>query len=276
MAPLATSVQKADINARPAVVAANQDYDKLTNPNNSIPSPPMHAAGLAALVKKLATAEGAVAESIKARQALILGLENLLETNRAKLNSEQAQLTDLTTRKQAIESRKQEVEDAILRGLSAADTHAISSAPLPGVIGGKRPSAQDVKPPERPDIEELTPPPMESFTPVGSPRPDFPAVPDDVLAQPAAHPVEPIAVPAPSDASAFSAPVTAVGEGPGADLLNRLTRAQEVDSNANGHHAYSSSAKKRKTSRSAAEDEFAAFAGDGDIDGIDANLGNLI
>jgi regulator of Ty1 transposition protein 103 len=131
VAPLATSLQKADLIAKPAVSAANQDYEKLTNPNAAIPSPPMHAAGLASLVKKLAVAEGAVAESIKARQALVAGLEKLLDTNRAKLYQEEAQAVDLRTRKDAIESRKRKVEEAILKGLSAAETNKISAAPLP-------------------------------------------------------------------------------------------------------------------------------------------------
>jgi hypothetical protein len=84
VAPLATSLQKAELNTKPAVGAANQDYEKHTAPGNPMPSPPMHAAGLAALVKKLAVAEGAVAESIKARQALVAGLEKLLEENKIR------------------------------------------------------------------------------------------------------------------------------------------------------------------------------------------------
>ena len=167
VAPLATTLQKADLATKPAVTAANQDYEKLTNPNAAIPSPPMHAAGLAALCKKLALAEGAVAESIKARKALITGLEQLLETNKRKLVDEEAQEADLKTRKDAIESRKRAVEEAILKGLSAAEQNRISTAPLPvattSPVAATFSAAQ-----ERPEVEELTPPPMESFTPVGS------------------------------------------------------------------------------------------------------------
>jgi regulator of Ty1 transposition protein 103 len=144
---------------KPAVASANQDYEKHTAPGSTMPSPPMHAAGLAALVKKLAVAEGAVAESIKARQALVAGLEKLLETSKAKLENETAQMADLKMRKDAIESRKRKVEEAILKGLSAAETNKISAAaPLPAATTA--PVSQ-----ERPQVEELTPPPMESFTP---------------------------------------------------------------------------------------------------------------
>ncbi|KAF2251740.1 DUF618-domain-containing protein [Trematosphaeria pertusa] len=267
VAPLATSLQKADLTAKPAIATANQDYEKLTNPNNAIPTPPMHAAGLAALVKKLAVAEGAVAESIKARQALVDGLEKLLEENKIKLGKEEAQLADLRTRKDAIESRKREVEDAILRGLSAAETNKISAAPLPGLSQAE---------PDRPNVEELTPPPMESFTPVGSPRPDIPDVPDDVYRAPPANPMEPVAAEAPPEASAVSAPATAIGpvnEAAGADLLRALQHARPDEHNGvYGQGTY----KKRKMSRSAAEDEFAAFAGDLDMNGIESTLDKMI
>jgi regulator of Ty1 transposition protein 103 len=43
-----------------------------------------------------------------------------------------------------------------------------------------------------------------------------------------------------------------------------------------GQEAYQQAHKKRKMSRSNAEDEFAAFQGDGDMEGIDDNLGALI
>jgi regulator of Ty1 transposition protein 103 len=265
--PFATAVQKADLNTKPAIATANQDYEKLTNPNNAIPTPPMHAAGLAALVKKLAVAESAVADGIKARQALISGLEKLLEANKVKLEQEEVQLADLTTRKDAIDSRKREVEQAIMKGLSAAETNKISAAPLPGL-------AQQTH--ERPNVEELTPPPMESFTPVGSPQLQPLDVPNDTFREPSAHPLEPVAVHAPIGIPAISGAATAIGA-PGtinaAELLKSIGHGKPEDFNAAyGQGTY----KKRKMSRSAAEDEFAAFAGDDDVNGIDSNLGDLI
>jgi regulator of Ty1 transposition protein 103 len=273
VAPLATALQKADMNAKPAVTAANQDYDKLTT--TPIPSPPMYAASLAALVKKLATAEGAVAESIKARRALISGLEKLLETNKAKLSSEEGVIASLNARKLAIDGRKSEVEDGILKGLPVEDQQAISAAPLP-VAGGAS------QRPARPDIEELTPPPMESFTPVGSPQLAPQHVPDDVFGEPVANPVEPVSVPAPPGTTANStAPVTAIGSDPNAapnvDISAQVTQAAPAGEGMNGAQAYHErSAKKRKMSRSIAEDELAAFQGDGEIQGLDETLGSLI
>ncbi|KAF2822864.1 DUF618-domain-containing protein [Ophiobolus disseminans] len=280
VAPLATNLQKAELATKPAVSAANQDYEKHTAPGTPMPTPPMHAAGLAALVRKLGEAEGAVAQSIKARQALVTGLEQLLATNRTKLQHEEAQVVDLRTRKDAIESRKRKVEEAILKGLSAAETNKISAAaPLP--VATTSPIAQ-----ERPQVEELTPPPMESFTPVGSPQQapvrvaePVPDIGDDVMPQPVANPIEPETAPAPSGHTTEPAYATAIGkpnQPTAADLLRSLQHPR-VDPGAEyGQIAYQQQAKKRKMSRSAAEDEFAAFAGDGDMEGIDNNLGELI
>jgi regulator of Ty1 transposition protein 103 len=245
-----------------------------------MPSPPMHAAGLAALVKKLAVAEGAVAESIKARHALVAGLEKLLETNKAKLQHEEAQVVDLRTRKDAIESRKRKVEEAILKGLSAAETNKISAAaPLP--VATTSPVNQ-----ERPQVEELTPPPMESFTPVGSPQQapvqaaePVPDIGDDVMPEPVANPIEPQAAPAPAGHTTEPAYATAIGEPnqhAAADLLKSLQHPRIDQGGEYGQNAYQQAYKKRKMSRSAGEDEFAAFAADGDMEGIDDNLGALI
>ncbi|KAL6703603.1 hypothetical protein ACN47E_009463 [Coniothyrium glycines] len=281
VAPLATTLQKAELNSKPALASANQEYEKLTNPAAAIPSPPMHAAGLAALCKKLAVAEGAVAESIKARQALIAGLEKILQSNQSKLEQEEAQAADLSTRKDAIESRKREVEEAILKGLSAAETSKISHAPLP--VATTSPVAQD-----RPQVEELTPPPMESFTPVGSPQQNatsasfepVPDIGDDIMPEPVAHPIEPVAVPAPHHHTTEPNFATAIGEpnqNAPADLLKSLQHARPVqEAGVYGVHAYENAYKKRKMSRSTAEDEFAAFAKDGEMKGIDDDLGELI
>lgn len=261
------------------MTAANLDYEKHTAPGTPMPSPPMHAAGLAALVRKLGEAEGAVAQSIKARQALVAGLEKLLEVNKTKLQHEEAQVIDLRTRKDAIESRKRKVEEAILKGLSAAETNKISAAaPLP--VATTSPVAQ-----ERPQIEELTPPPMESFTPVGSPQQaaaqpaePVPDMGDDVMPEPPANPIVPETAVAPGH-STEPAYATAIGQTPqlnAADLLRSLQHPR-VDPGAEyGQFAYQQHHKKRKMSRSAAEDELAAFAGDGDMEGIDNSLGELI
>jgi len=279
--PLATTLQKADLATKPAVGTANQEYEKLTSPNATVLSPPMHAAGLAALCRKLAVAEGAVAESIKARQALISGLEKILETNKSKLEQDEAQASDLTNRKDAIDSRKREVEAAILKGLSAAETNKISAAPLPVVTTS--PVSQD-----RPQIEELTPPPMESFTPVGSPQqaaaPGSEPVPDiggDAMADSVSQPVSPQTAVAPDSHALQPENATAIGEQNqhvAEDLLKSLQQAPlEANGGTQGQQmAYQNTYKKRKMSRSTAEDEFAAFAGDGDMKAVDDDLSALI
>lgn len=282
VAPLATSVNKADLAAKPAVGTANQEYEKVTSPNYTIPSAPVHAAGLSTLVKKLAVAEGAVAESIKARQALITGLEMLLATQKHKLSADHSTASDLKTRKDAIESRKRAVEDAILQGLSAIETNRISAAPLPVAVS---PSSAGVANTNKPEVEDLTPPPMESFTPVGSPQQPpqqlqdtVPDIGDDVMPTPVSHPVVPETAPAPGNTSSLPGFQTAVSTDVNVphDLLKSLQHARPgQEGGVYGQHAYEQQAKKRKMSRGG-EDEWAAFQGDGDMDGIDGQLQELI
>src|SRR5947207_3250708 len=78
-------VTKATSVAETAIKNADTEHEKMVDPSVPIPSPPVHAARLNALLKTLASAEGAVSESIKARRALIEGLEKLLDINRSLL-----------------------------------------------------------------------------------------------------------------------------------------------------------------------------------------------
>ena len=162
------AVSKAALAVNSTKSTADTEYGKLTDPNVATPSPPVHAARLSALLKNLSSAESAVSESIKARHALIEGLEKILETNRTALVSEQSQHYEVTSRKSTIEAKKRDVEDGIMRDLSAEPPTNGS----PGIIAqtnGKNPSPSVE--PERPRVEELTPPPFESLTPAGSPTP---------------------------------------------------------------------------------------------------------
>lgn len=191
---------------------ADSEYDKLTDPSKPTPTPPVHAARLSALLKNLANAEGAVSESIKARRGLIAGLESIIETNRAALASEEAQKETLMTRKNVIEAKKREVEDGIMRGLSAPSTPVVahgSTISDPRTNGRVMLSPNDNASvePERPDVEELTPPPPEPRTLADSPA----------TALPAAAPTHIQATP-PSSHHAPIAPPTA-----GADLLSSLS-----------------------------------------------------
>ncbi|KAF2085518.1 DUF618 domain protein, partial [Saccharata proteae CBS 121410] len=119
LVPLQTALNKAQSTQKPAVTTAYSAYDALIDPAAPVPTPPVHAARLSAVLKNLASAEGAVAESIKARRELISGLEKLLETNRSALAADESAHYELGTRRAGIEAKKREVEDGIMRGLSA-------------------------------------------------------------------------------------------------------------------------------------------------------------
>jgi regulator of Ty1 transposition protein 103 len=161
LGPLQVAVTKSTISARPSIDAANTEYQKLNDPDITLPSPPVHAARLSALMKSLANAESAVAESVKARKALIEGLEKILETNRSALAKDETTYLDLSTRKTSTEARKRDVEDGIMRGLSA------ENSPANGIGGAAdRPDGPE---PERPEFEAFTP---DATTPIGSPRPN--------------------------------------------------------------------------------------------------------
>jgi regulator of Ty1 transposition protein 103 len=156
-----TALTKAETSARGVVATANTEHSKLNDPNTPLPSPPVHAAKLASLMKTLASAHSAVESSIKARTELIAGLEQLLQKNRSSLATDQATATDLSDRLTTTESRKREVEDGIMRGLSNPTTPLNQS---PGAGAGD-PSSNGSEP-TAPDYEEFTPPPeVESFTP---------------------------------------------------------------------------------------------------------------
>jgi regulator of Ty1 transposition protein 103 len=158
-----TALTKAETSARGVVATANTEHAKLTDPNTPLPSPPVHAAKLASLMKTLASAHSAVESSIKARTELIAGLEQLLEKNRTSLATDQATATDLSSRLTTTETRKREVEDGIMRGLSNPATPSNQS---PGVGSGPSSNGANDNEPTAPDYEEFTPPPeIESFTP---------------------------------------------------------------------------------------------------------------
>lgn len=159
-----TALIKAETSARGVVATANTEHSKLTDPNTPLPSPPVHAAKLASLMKTLASAHSAVESSIKARTELIAGLEQLLQKNRSSLATDQAIATELSSRLTTTESRKREVEDGIMRGLSNPTTPSFQS---PGAGAGDLSSnGAHGNEPTAPDYEEFTPPPeVESFTP---------------------------------------------------------------------------------------------------------------
>ncbi|KKK22671.1 hypothetical protein ARAM_002576 [Aspergillus rambellii] len=160
LVPLQVALSKAAVASGTSATSANTEYDKLHDPNAPLPTPPVYAARLSQLLKALANAESSVSEVIKSRLALIDGLEKLLETNRAALSKEQTLAAQLQDRKLDTETKKRDVEDGIMRGLSTDNSPAVN---LPNLgAGGETIS--------RPEVEALTPPPVEAITPVGSPK----------------------------------------------------------------------------------------------------------
>ncbi|ROW15351.1 hypothetical protein VPNG_02353 [Cytospora leucostoma] len=153
LVPLVTpaqNVSKLALSAKAKTTTVEQEYIKNTDPNQPTPSAPVYAARLNGLLKTLATAEGAVAECVKARKELIGALEKLLDTNKASLEVEEKQLADIEGKKTTIDQKKQDVEMAIMRGLADQD---------PTKRDGQ--SASPVPEPDRPEVEALTPPPVD-------------------------------------------------------------------------------------------------------------------
>lgn len=259
LVPLQIAVSKAAATTLSAVPTADSEYDKLTDPSKPTPTPPVHAARLSALLKNLANAEGAVSESIKARRGLIAGLESIIETNRNALASEEAQQETLTTRKTVIEAKKREVEDGIMRGLSAPSTPVVAHG---SPISDPRTNGRVMSPndnasvePERPDVEELTPPPQESRTPAASP----------ITATPAAPPNT--GQPTPSSHHAPIAPPTA-----GADLLSSLSMPPVRQYPGTPGSAGGGMAKKRKV-----DDDYADFgSGEDAMADLDDDVAELL
>lgn len=157
LSPLVTSFQnfvKHQVPANATSSNANQEYTKITDPSSPVPSAPVYAARLNGLMKVLASADGAVTESVKARKGLIDALEKLLDENKSELAADEEQLEQLTGRKNEIEQKKQDVETSIMQGLSTKPEAQKSPEEGP---------AASVTPPEpdRPEMEALTPPSVQ-------------------------------------------------------------------------------------------------------------------
>lgn len=167
---LQQSVTKASLTVKPITTKADTEYAALNDGSQPIPTPPMHAARLSALIKSLANAEDAVAESLKTRKALIAGLEILLQANNEELLAVETQHQEISARKEAMTQRRHEVEDHIMRGLSSQDIATVSTK----TDDVAQVSLSDVNTSDefvRPEIERFTPPPIESTTPPGLPPP---------------------------------------------------------------------------------------------------------
>ncbi|TPX15114.1 uncharacterized protein E0L32_004672 [Thyridium curvatum] len=151
------NVSKLLLPTKAAASSADQDYGKLFDPAAPVPSAPVYAARLNGLLKALASAEGAVAECVKARRTLIGALEKILDTNRAALEEDEARLADLVSRKATVDTKKQDIELAIMSGLASSSAGAGAGGdndPASHKEGSGSPAPE----PDRPEVEALTPP----------------------------------------------------------------------------------------------------------------------
>ncbi|KAL2829775.1 RNA polymerase II-binding domain-containing protein [Aspergillus cavernicola] len=246
LVPLQVALSKAAVASGTTANAANTEYDKLHDPNVPLPTPPVHAARLSQLLKALANAESSVSEVIKSRLALIDGLEKLLETNRTALLKEQALALQLQDKKAETETKKRDVEDAIMRGLSA------ENAPL--VNMGDLGASDDAV--SRPEVEALTPPPVEAITPVGSPKQEPQGLTSG--AENGSQATEAFA--------SLGFELSADASIPGLDQPSTTAFGEPPQESMNGLHT-----KKRKVAHE--EEDYAQFAG-GDLDADVAELLN--
>ena len=154
-APLVSTHQKITklgLSLKGTVENADQEYEKQTDPSSAPPSAPVYAARLNGLLKTLANAEGAVEDSVKAREMLISGLEKLLQSNKTALESERSSASELSRRKGEIEDKKSKVELAIMRALGPADNDGSPAE-------GAQPNTDSE--PQGPEMEALTPTSIE-------------------------------------------------------------------------------------------------------------------
>lgn len=250
------TITKLVLSTKTSVNAANQDYDKLTDASAVVPSAPVHAARLNGLLKTLANAEGAVAESIKARKYLIAALEKLLDTNRTTLLEEEHLLMQLSNRRIEIDGKKKDVEDSIMRGFASNGSPSDSVTGGDGSPGVSRTPGTPTPELDRPEVEALTPP---------------------TYAQPpAVEPVPQMDLNTSNEDSKESIPTQEPSQSPvvGSDLLSSLATSNSYGSYGRPPSSASgSSAKKRKLN---AADEFPGF-GDGDaMDGLDADVAEML
>ncbi|KAG9243597.1 RNA polymerase II-binding domain-containing protein [Calycina marina] len=157
------AITKYILASKTPVQNAKSEYEKMMDPKTPVPIAPVRAARLNGLLKTLVSAEVKVADCIKARKSLIEGLEKMLSSNQATLLHEEAQLKELSTRKDEIDAKKREVEDGILRN------HPATPSDSPGLQQNLRQTPAPE--PDRPDVEALTPPPVAAAPPAEEPPP---------------------------------------------------------------------------------------------------------
>ena len=160
-AALVTSLRDLQEGMNTRVSKASEEFAKMTDPNTPVPTPPVHAARLSALGKTLATAQGAVEASLKARTELVAQLENLVKSHRKHLEDDESIFADLKAKREGVEAKKNEVEDAIMRGLSAPSSPDIPTPSNSALATPTNGSVEERKELDRPEAEDFTPPPPD-------------------------------------------------------------------------------------------------------------------
>ncbi|KAI9773708.1 MAG: hypothetical protein M1839_002042 [Geoglossum umbratile] len=254
LVPLQVAVTKLPSSTKAAIENAKQEYMKIADPSTPLPTPPVYAARLSGLLKTLANAEGAVAESIKARRALVEALVKLLDTNRSALDENEAQHLELSNWKVEIDQKKRDVEDSIMRGLAEEGSPISHTNGSPGSdnVGNRAVRDSISSEPERaPSVEALTPtgtpPPQPSFAPRATASDFFD---DPKVLTPTPQQFVPAA---------------------GSDLLSSL--AMPYGRPAVGGQANGSSAKKRKLNDA---EDFPGLSGDDALAGLDDDVAEIL
>ncbi|KAH0557023.1 hypothetical protein GP486_005188 [Trichoglossum hirsutum] len=253
--PLQGAVSKVPSSTKTAIDNARQEYLRITDPSAPLPTPPVYAARLSGLLKTLASAEGAVAEGIKARRALVEALEKLLDTNRNALNEDEAQHLELVNWRTGVDQKKRDVEDSIMRGLAEESSPLSHANGSPGSDNaGSRVARESMssEPERAPSVEALTPtgtpPPQTSFPPRATASDFF----DDSPKVPAVTQQQ-------------FAPAA------GSDLLSSL--AMPYGRPVVGGQTNGSSAKKRKLNDA---EDFPGLGGDDALAGLDEDVAEIL
>lgn len=151
LAPLQTAVGKANLASKPLVESAQSEYVSLIENAVGSTSAPVHAANLSSLIKKLASAEASLNETITARKSLVEDLRRITKAAENVLAEDETTSLALSAKRTTAEIRKRDVEDSIMRGLSETPQQDDEDGTTARY--------------DRPDVEELTPEPEDQLVP---------------------------------------------------------------------------------------------------------------
>lgn len=177
LAGLLSKSDKASAATTTPLATADAEYARITDPAAPVPAAPVHAARLNGLLKTLVAAEAPLAESGRAAADLVAELTRLLKMATTRKAKADEALQRVRKRREEIDKKKDEVEQAIMQGLHSSG-NAAGGHPAKDGNGGaglaveeqEPPVASPLTPPHRRAgggafLDEPEPPEMESFTP---------------------------------------------------------------------------------------------------------------